>query len=96
MYAYYVLFTIGPGKREIAESIADKFAPVYASVPNCKGVTFLGDDAVGEYGSISLWESKEALEAYREKAGPELEAALKGLVTGPPTIRTFEVYEPKA
>jgi len=95
MYAHFVLFTVGQGKRAIAESIADKFAPVYASVANCKGVTFLGDDAVGEYGSLSLWESKEALEAYREKIGPELEAALKGLVTCPPTIRAFEVYEPK-
>jgi len=95
MYAHLVMFTVGPGKRASAEKIADKFAPVYASVPSCKGVTFLGDDAIGEYGSLSLWDSKEALAAYREKAGPELEAALKGLVKGPATIRTFEVYEPK-
>jgi len=95
MYAHLVMFTVGPEKRVNAEKIADKFAPVYASVPSCKGVTFLGDDAIGEYGSLSLWESKEALAAYREKAAPELEAALKGLVKGPPTARTFRVYEPK-
>jgi heme-degrading monooxygenase HmoA len=95
MFAHLVMFTLGPGKREIAEGIADKFAPVYESVPSCKGVTFLGDDEAGEYGSLSLWESEAALAAYREKAAPELEAALKGLVKGPPTIRKFEVYEPK-
>ncbi len=96
MYAHLVMFTVGPENRVNAEKIADKFAPVYASVPSCKGVTFLGDDAIGEYGSLSLWESKEALAAYREKAAPELEAALKGLVKGPPIIRMFRVYEPKA
>ena len=95
MYAHLVLFTIGPGKRHIAEGIADKFAPVYASVPDCKGVTFLSDDKIGEYGSLSLWASKEGLAAYQEKARPQLEGALQGLVTSPPTVHEFEVYEPK-
>ncbi|MFC2083135.1 hypothetical protein ACFLSG_03755 [Candidatus Bipolaricaulota bacterium] len=96
MYAHLVLFTIGPGKRHIAEGIADKFAPVYASVPDCKGVTFLGNDEIGEYGSLSLWESEEGLAVYQEKAHPMLDGALQGLVTSEPTVRKFEVYEPKS
>ena len=37
MYAHLVLFTVGPGKRQVAEEIADRFAPIYESVPSCKG-----------------------------------------------------------
>ncbi|MFC2099775.1 antibiotic biosynthesis monooxygenase family protein [Candidatus Bipolaricaulota bacterium] len=95
MYAHLVLFTMGPGNRQTAEEMADKFATIYADCPNCQQVTFLGDDVKGEYGSISTWDSEEALAAYREQAGPQLEAALQGLVQGPPIIRQFEVYEPK-
>jgi heme-degrading monooxygenase HmoA len=95
MFAHLVMFSVGPESGKIAEGIADRFAPIYESVPSCKGVTFLGDEATGEYGSISLWESEAALAAYREKAGPQLEAALREVVTGPPTVRVFKVYEPR-
>jgi hypothetical protein len=35
-------------------------------------------------------------EAFRQAAGPRLQETLKGNAKGPPTIRLFEVYEPKA
>jgi heme-degrading monooxygenase HmoA len=95
MYAHLVLFTMGQGERKTAEEMADKFATIYADCPNCQQVMFLGDPVKGEYGSISMWDSEEALTAYREQSAPQLEAALQGLVQGPPTIRKFEVYEPK-
>jgi hypothetical protein len=59
-------------------------------------VTYIGDETVGEYGSLSLWESKEEVEAAGEVLGPQIEQALSGIVKGPPTRRLFEVYEPKA
>jgi heme-degrading monooxygenase HmoA len=90
-----VLLALGPGKRATAEGIADQSAPAYRTVKGFKGVTFLGDETSGEYGSISLWESKEDLEAYRQVAGPRLAEALSGLTIGPPSIRMFEVYTPK-
>lgn len=96
MYAHLVLFTLGPGMRTAAEKMADQFAPAYKAAKGFKRLTFLGDDAAGEYGSLSVWESEEDLAAYLEVAVPQFEAALKGIAKGPPTIRTFEVYEPKA
>jgi heme-degrading monooxygenase HmoA len=95
MFAHLVLFKIGTGNRKTAEEMADKFAGIYAECPNCKQVTFLGDDENGEYGSISLWDSEAALAAYQEQAGPQLGAALQDVALGPPAIRKFEVYEPK-
>ncbi len=94
MLAHLVLFKIGTGNRQTAEDMADRFAGIYAGCPNCKQVTFLGDDEKGEYGSISLWDSEAALAAYQEQAGPQLAAALQDVAQGPPIIRRFEVYEP--
>ena len=96
MYAHLVIFVLGPGMGSTAEKLADQFAPAYRTVKGFKSITFLGDDTTGEYGSLSLWESKEDLEAFRKVAGSQLEKALSGIVKGPPSIRLFEVYEPKA
>lgn len=94
MYAHLVLFNLGQGKRQTAEDMADKFAAIYADCPDCRQVTFLGDDAQGEYGSISLWDSEAALAAYQQQVGPQLAAALQDVALGPATIRKFEVYQP--
>ena len=59
-------------------------------------ITFFGDEAAGDYGSFSLWESKEDAEAEAEAIRPQLEQAVSGIAKEPPTRRLFEVYEPKA
>ncbi len=94
MYARLVMFTMGPGKRAVAEKMADQFLGAMQGLKGFKGSTFIVDEAVGEYGALSLWESKEALEAALETLTPGLQQALEGIVQGPPIRRTFEVYEP--
>ncbi len=96
MYASLVMLTLGPGKRSTGEKLADQFAPALKTLKGFKRVTFLGDEAVGEYGSLSLWESREDVEAAAAVIGPQLEQAVSGIAKGPPTRRFFEVYEPKA
>ena len=96
MYARLVILTLGPGMRSTAEKLADQFAPVLRTLKGFKGVTFLADDAAGEYASFSIWESKEDAEAAIAATAPQLEQALSGIAKGPPTRRLFEVYEPKA
>ena len=96
MYARLVLFTLGPGTRSTAEKLADQFAPALRAQKGFKTVTFIGDDAVGEYGGLSLWESKEDAEAAAAALDSRLEQALTDIVKGPPTRRLFEVYEPNA
>ena len=95
MFAHLVLFKVGTGQQQAAEGMADTFASIYATCPNCTQVTFLGDEDSGEYGSISLWDSETALAAYQQQAGPQLAAALQDFAQGPPIIRRFEVYDPK-
>ncbi len=61
-----------------------------------KRITFFGAEAVGEYGSLSLWESRGDVEAAAKVLSPKLEQAVSGIAKEPPTRRFFEVYEPKA
>jgi len=96
MYAQLVILHLGPGMRSTAEKLADQFAPVLEAQKGFKKVTFFGDEAEGDYGSFSLWESKEDAEAEAEVIRPQLEQAVSGIAMEPPTRGLFEVYEPKA
>jgi heme-degrading monooxygenase HmoA len=96
MYAQLVMLTIGPGMRSTGEKLAEQFEPVLKSLRGFKGVTFFGNVEVGEYGSLSIWESKEDAEAAAAAMGPRLEQAVSGVVKEQPTRRFFEVYESKA
>ena len=95
MYAHLVMFTLGPDSRSTGEKMADQFVSAYKTQKGFKSVTFFADNGIGEYGAMSLWESKEDVEAWIELAGPQLEKALTGIVKGPPVRRLFEVYEPQ-
>ena len=96
MHARLVMFTLGPGSRSRAEQTADQFASALRGLRGFQSVTFFADDTVGEYGALSLWESKEDIEAAAAALDPRLNEALSGIVKGPPIFRLFEVYEPKA
>ena len=96
MYARLVMFTLGPGTRPAGEKLAEQFAPALKAMKGFKSVTFFLDDTVGEYGALSLWESKEDAEAAMAALDPQLQQALTDIVQGSPTLGLFEVYEPKA
>ncbi len=96
MYAQLVILHLGPGMRSTAEKLADQFAPVLEAQKGFKKVTFFGDEAEGDYGSFSLWKSKEDAEAEAEAIRPQLEQAVSDIAMEPPTRGLFEVYEPKA
>jgi len=96
MYAQLVMLTLGPGTRSTAEKIADQFAPALRAMQGFKTITFFGDETTGDYGSLTLWETKEDAEAAAAVMRPKLEQAVSGIAKAPPTRRFFEVYETKA
>jgi len=96
MYSTLLTLTLGPGMRSAGEKLADQFAPALKALKGFKGVTFFGDETTGEYGSLTLWETKEDAEAAAAVMRPKLEQAVSGIAKAPPTRRFFEVYEPKA
>lgn len=95
MHARLLMFTTKPGTRSTMEELADQTYASMRSLEGFKSATFLGDDAVGEYGVLSWWESKEAADAADE-ALASVRQEVAGIAKGPPTFRLFEVYEPKA
>lgn len=94
MHAELVMINLGSGMRSTAKNIADQLAPIYRTMKGFKGVVFIGDSEAGEYGSLSLWESKEDAEALSGTVKRQL-ARIVGPVPkqGPSTRRIFEVYE---
>ncbi|MDD4877163.1 MAG: hypothetical protein PHQ86_08575 [Dehalococcoidales bacterium] len=95
MYAQLVMFTIGPGMRAESEQMADKFNLAHKNLKGFKNATFLGDHSIGEYSSLTIWETLEDLQAASDILRPKLQEALSGIAKGAPTVRIFEVYEPK-
>ena len=95
MFAQLVMLTLGPNMRSTGEELAEKFAPALRAAKGFKRVTFFGNDEVGEYGSLSIWETKEDVMAAATLLQPNLEKAVSGIAKSPPTRRFYEVYEPR-
>jgi hypothetical protein len=93
MHAILVLFTLGPGTDEAADKTRDQFAVALGSSKGFKGVTMFADYEKGEYGGLSLWESKADAEGAML---PKMQEALASLLKAPPTARLFQVHELKA
>jgi heme-degrading monooxygenase HmoA len=100
MYIRLNMFSVGSGKRSEVEKLADRFAPNFRAQRGFKSVTFFeADAAAGEYGSLSLWETKEDAETADAALMPQLQQAVGGAglqMRGTPIRRIGEGYEPKA
>ncbi|MFC4770199.1 hypothetical protein ACFO8Q_23260 [Effusibacillus consociatus] len=88
------MFTLGPNKRFLAEMIADRCNGMVRKLKGFNNIIYLMDDAAGEYGALTLWESKEDAEAAIQIVYPRVRRTLDDYVQVTPDIRLFEVYEP--
>ena len=91
MYARLVRFSLGPGKRAVAQALADDLAPLIRSQPGCQQVSVFGDDAAGDYGIFVLWDSEANANAAAQLVRPKLDQHLAGHLQTPPDARLFEV-----
>jgi quinol monooxygenase YgiN len=91
MYARLVRFTLGPGKRAVAQTLADDLAPVIKALPGCNGVTVFADDSDGAAGLFVLWDSEANANAAAGQIRPKLDQIISGHVQGAPDVRLFEV-----
>ena len=96
MYSRLVIFKVGPGKHSTIERLVDEFDALYRDQEGFRHLFILGDEASGEYGSFSVWESKEDADAANAVIAPRLQQALTGLLQGRPDRWFFEVLEPKS
>lgn len=96
MYARLVRFSLGGGRREMAQELANDLVPRIASRPGCERVTVFGDYAEGEYGIFVLWDSQADADAAAAVIHPVLEQHLAGNVQAPPDRRLFAVLSDSA
>lgn len=90
-----VQFSLGPGKRSVAEAIADKVVSAIRAQPGCDRCEFFADDEAGDYGFIVLWASKSAAEAAASVISPILTPLLAEAERTAESRRLFDIYEPK-
>jgi hypothetical protein len=95
VYIRLITFNLEPGMRPMAESLADHFAPLLQARDGLVTVVFFANNAAGEYGALTIWESKEDVETEATIVIPRLQDALAGICAEQPIIRLYEVYKPR-
>jgi hypothetical protein len=81
---------------EISRITDEEITGVYAGMKGLKWVKFYLDPVSGERGSVTLWESRAALDAYmKSEARQGILAKLQPLIDGEVTSKIYVVYERK-
>ncbi len=91
MFVRIVRFKFGPGKRAVAQALADDLVPAIREQAGCESVAVFGDDQDGEYGLLVRWDTQEHADAAATVISPRLQQHLAGNVQAPPDIRLFEI-----
>jgi hypothetical protein len=98
-YAVSTRSIYGPGNRSKAEASADRVYALYRSQPGFEHAHFIGfDEAIGEYGSLIIFDSKEHAEAAFNATRQQREQASRDLGIqrqGTPEFKIVELYEPR-
>ena len=95
MHARLTTFNMGAGKRDVATSMADEALKMSKGMDGFVSATYLIlDEAAGDYGSLTVWETEDAANAAAETLRPWLAEKLGPDMTAPPVIRMAEVYVP--
>lgn len=96
MYARHFTFKATSSPRPEVEAIADQVFGFMKSLPGFISVHFLVSEDEQEYGTFSLWESKQNAESAGEALRENTKDALARLAVAPSTQQVLEVYKPKS
>ena len=96
MYARYFTFKASPGSRSEVEALADQVFGFMKTLQGFVSTHFLFSEDENEYGSLSLWESRQDAESAGESVRSKHREILDKLAVEPPSQRVFEVYKPKS
>ena len=85
-----------PGVRSEVEALADQVFGFIKSLQGFISAHFLISEDAAEYGTFSLWESKQDADSAGESIRSKTREELDKLLVEPPAQRVFEVYKPKS
>ncbi len=95
MYARHFVFKAKSGMRPEVEALADQAFGLMKSLDGFISVHFLISEDETEFGSFSLWESKNDAEAAAKSIRSKTSGSLNDLAVELPAPRLYEVYKPK-
>lgn len=97
MYARIVTIYVKPGARDTATRIGDEANALYRRSKGFVDVYFMFfDEAKGEYGSFSVWQTREDADAAAATHRELLAKNHPNDMVAPAKVQVVEVYEPKA
>ena len=94
MYARYFKFKADPDRRSEVEALADHVFGFMKSLQGFVSVHFIISANEDEYGSFSLWESRDDAEAAGESISSEIGGRLQDIAPEAPGSVVYEVYKP--
>ena len=95
MYSRLTMFNIGPGKRNVATALADAALKMSRGMDGFINASYMiFDEEKGDYGALTLWNTKECAEAAGQKLQAWMQTEVGPHLTAPPVIKVAEVYEP--
>lgn len=94
MYLRLYQFNINANQHSTVEPIIDKVLATIRAQNGCERCEFFIDNDSGNCGFIVLWSSMQAVDAAAAVIFPVL-TPLLALATAAPSIRFFEIYQPK-
>ncbi len=94
MYARLVTFKADSGKRPEVEVLADQVFGFMKSLQGFISVHFMISGDENEYGSFSLWESRDHAEDAGEAIRLKISGEIQNLSPQPPKVEIYEVYKP--
>lgn len=94
MYARFFRFNANPDRRPEIEALADQVFKMAKSLQGFISIHFVIAGDENEFGSFSLWESKDDATAAGESIRSEIGETLQKVASGPPKTNVYEVYKP--
>ena len=94
MHARYFSFKAGPDRRPDVEALADHVFGFMKSLQGFVSVHFIISANEDEYGSFSLWESRDDAVAAGEVISLEIGGRLQNIAPEAPCSVVYEVYKP--
>ena len=94
MYLRLYQFNLNGGQLPAAKAMVDRVLRTVRTLNGCDRCEFFFDEESGDCGFVVLWTSIQAADA----AAPTIFSILTpvlALAAAPPSVRLFEVYEPK-
>ena len=94
MYARNFTFKSTAENRKMIEELADTIYSHTKSLQGFVSATYTVSEDETEYGSFTVWLSKEDAETAGDSIREIVMPRLEGIVTAPPVVSVMEVYEP--